>query len=141
MYTSTCFWKSYEKIKDYSPRYKSDKQEQSIEKKAINSLKSLIRQNEITLEQDIILFINTLLKDLKKYKTLSKYTIRKLVLPENKNNAYEILINNIKTLKRRLGNDYLDIITKKAADLDEDIIIAVENKLRPLKKSFVPPRS
>ncbi len=132
------FWKSYEKIKEYKPQYKSGSSELAIEKKAANSLKSLLKQKKYELnlsakdpqlDQTLISFIDTLLKDIKRYKTLSTNTLRKLVLPDKTSNeAYEELIQNIENLRRKIGSDYLEIILKKAKNIDDDIIIAVENK-------------
>ncbi len=123
------FWKSYEKIKEYKPRYKSGSSEIAIEKKAVNSLKSLLNQRKDELNQTLVSFIDTLLKDIKRYKTLSKFTLRKLVLNEkNVDNKYNELIDNVETLRRKIGNDYLDVILNRIANIDDDIIIAVENK-------------
>jgi len=123
------FWKSYEKIKEYKPQYKSGSSELAIEKKAANSLKSLLKQKREELNQTHISFINTLLKDLKLYKTLSTNTLRKLVLPdENIKDPYDELMKNIENLRRRIGSDYLEIILRRVTNIEDDIIIAIENK-------------
>ncbi|MBI9038576.1 MAG: hypothetical protein JEY97_10625 [Bacteroidales bacterium] len=124
------FWKAYEKIKEYKPQYKSGSTELATEKKAVNSLKSLLKQNRCELNQTLISFIDTLLKDIKKYKTLSKFTLRKLVLPEKTSkDSYKKLIENIEGLRRKLGSDYLEIILKRTSSIEDEIIIAVENKM------------
>ena len=123
------FWKAYEKVKEYKPQYKSGSSEIALEKKATNSLKSLLKQKKDKLNQTLISFIDTLLKDIKRYKTLPKYTLRKLVLPEKSSyEPYDKLINNIENLRRKIGRDYLEIILKRISNIDDDIIIAVENK-------------
>ncbi|HDL19479.1 MAG TPA: AAA family ATPase, partial [Bacteroidetes bacterium] len=123
------FWKAYEKIKEYKPQYSSGSSEIALEKKAINSLKSLLKQKKDELNQTLISFIDTLLKDIKRYKTLPKYTLRKLVLPEKSGNEpYDKLIYNVESLRRKIGSDYLEIILKRTSNIDDDIIIAVENK-------------
>ena len=120
------FWQAYEKVKQYKPQYKSGSSEIALEKKAINSLKSLVKQkNQEGLNETLIAFIDTLLKDIKRYKTLPKYTLRKLVLSESN---YKDLINNIETLRRKIGSDYLEIILKRSSNIEDEIIIAVENK-------------
>ncbi len=122
------FWASYEKIKEYKPHYKSSATELSTEKKVINSLKSLLKQKKHELNQTQISFINTLLKDIKKYKTLPKYTLKRLVLSEKQSSKpFDELIKNIENLRRRLGNDYLEIILERTKNIEDDIIIAVEN--------------
>ena len=125
------FWKSYEKIKEYKPQYKSGSSELAIEKKASNSLKSLLKQKRDELNQAHISFIDTLLKDIKRYKTLSTNTLRKLVLPDKTiKEPYDELIQNIENLRRRIGSDYLEIILKRAKNIEDDIIIAIENKIK-----------
>jgi superfamily II DNA or RNA helicase len=125
------FWKSYEKIKEYKPQYKSGSSELAIEKKASNSLKSLLKQKRDELNQTHISFIDTLLRDIKRYKTLSTNTLRKLVLPDKTSKeAYDELIQNIENLRRRIGSDYLEIILKRATSIEDDIIIAIENKMK-----------
>ncbi|RKY76456.1 helicase, partial [candidate division KSB1 bacterium] len=123
------FWRSYEKIKGYKPQYKSGSSELSIEKKAANSLKSLLKHKRDELNKTHIDFIGTLLKDIKHYKTLSINTLRKLVLSEKTNrDQYNELIQNIENLQRRIGSDYLNVILKRTTNINDDIIIAIENK-------------
>ncbi len=125
------FWKSYEKIKEYKPQYKSGSSELATEKKASNSLKSLLKQKSDELNQTHISFIDTLLKDIKRYKTLSTNTLRKLVLPDKTSKEpYDELIQNIENLRRKIGSNYLEIILKRATNIEDDIIIAVENKIK-----------
>jgi len=120
------FWKTYEKIKQYKPQYKSGSPKIALEKKAINSLKSLLKQKKEELSQRLIPFVSILLKDIKKYKTLPKYTLRKLIL--SKENNYDKLIENIEKIRESLGDDYLTAILKKTSNINDDIIIAVENQ-------------
>ncbi|MBS9768035.1 MAG: SWF/SNF helicase family protein, partial [Flavobacteriaceae bacterium] len=120
------FWKSYEEIKAYTPKYNTGKSDIALENKAVSSLKTLLKQHKNELDEELIVFVNTLLKDIKKYKTLPKYTLRDLVLPTGKN-ASKKLIENIKDLKRKLGADYLDLILSRVKNLEEDVIIAVGN--------------
>ncbi|MCH7613486.1 MAG: hypothetical protein IIB45_09040 [Candidatus Marinimicrobia bacterium] len=82
------------------------------------------------LDQTHISFIDTLLKDIKRYKTLSTNTLRKLVLPDKTSKeSYDELIQNIENLRRKIGSDYLEIILKRTSNIEDDIIIAVENKM------------
>ncbi len=122
------FWKDYEKIKKYKPQYKSGSSDIALEKKTFISLKKLLNQKKDELNQTLISFIDTLLKDIKRYKTLPKYTLRKLVLSEKSKTSYNDLIKNIENLRRKIGSDYLEIILKRTSNIDDEIIIAVENK-------------
>lgn len=81
------------------------------------------------MDQGVISFIGTLLKDIRRYKTLPTNTLRKLILPENGGEkSYEELIENIKLLRRKLGDDYLKIVLERTQGISDDIIIAIENR-------------
>ncbi len=128
---SDTFWTCYEKAKTFKPQYRSGSSSMSIENRAINSLKSLLRQRRNELDQKLISFIDTLLLDLKRYKTLSKQTVRKLVLPKVvEDNDYITLINAIIELRQRIGTDYLDVILARTSNIHDDVIIAVENRMK-----------
>ncbi|MDP8203116.1 MAG: helicase-related protein, partial [Candidatus Tenebribacter mawsonii] len=132
------FWKNYEKVKTFKPQYKSGSKTLSIEQKAINSLKSLLKQKREQIDQKLISFIDTLLLDIKRYRTLPTYTLRKLVLPEKTNKEpYDVLIKNIVDLKRKIGIDYLEIILKRTSNIDDDIIIAVENNREQIHETEI----
>ena len=102
------------------------KTELAYDNKAIIGLKSLLREKRDDLDRGLVAFINTLLTDIRKYKTLPKYTLRKLRLPEKKN-PYDELMGNIKDLRRRIGDDYLRIILSRTGNVENDVIIAVGN--------------
>lgn len=124
---NSAFWNSYEEIKAFKPKYKSGRSELALENQAIIALKTLLRKKRDDLDQELVSFIDTLLKDIKKYKTLPKYTLRHLKL-STKKNSFDILITNIKDLRRRLGDDYLNVILSRIDDIENDVIIAVGNK-------------
>ena len=90
-------------------------------------MKTLLKEKRDDLGQELVSFIDTLLKDIKKYKTLPKYTLRQLKLSTNKS-SFDELITNIKDLKRRIGDDYLNVILSRIEDIDNDVIIAIGNK-------------
>ncbi|MBN2891933.1 MAG: hypothetical protein JXL97_08710, partial [Bacteroidales bacterium] len=121
------FWGKYELIKKHRTKHKARKSEKSFEIQAINSLNSLLKAKRTDLNQQTVSFINSLLKDLKKYKTLSTYTLRSIILPGKKENAYETLIENINILRDKIGEDYLEKALQKNTKIDDDIIIAVDN--------------
>ena len=124
---NSAFWNSYEEIKAYKPKYKSGRSELALENQANIALKTLLKEKRDDLGQELVSFIDTLLKDIKKYKTLPKYTLRQLKLSTNKS-SFDELITNIKDLKRRIGDDYLNVILSRIEDIDNDVIIAIGNK-------------
>ena len=125
---NSAFWNSYEEIKSYKPKYKSGRSELALENQANIALKTLLKKKRDDLDQELVSFIDTLLKDIKKYKTLPKYTLRQLKL-STKDSSFDELITNIKDLKRRLGDDYLKVILSRIDDIENDVIIAVGNKI------------
>jgi superfamily II DNA/RNA helicase len=124
---NSAFWNSYEEIKAFKPKYKSGRSELALENQANIALKTLLKEKRDDLDQEIVSFIDTLLKDIKKYKTLPKYTLRQLKL-STKDKSFDELITNIKDLRRRLGDDYLNVILNRIDDIENDVIIAVGNK-------------
>ena len=77
-----------------------------------------------TSKIELVSFIDTLLKDISKYKTLPTNALRKLSL---RNKDYNKLIENIIDLRRRLGDGYLNVILNRIEDIENDVIIAVGN--------------
>lgn len=118
------FWKAYETLKTYEPKYGANNSEIALENKALNSLKSLVKLKKAEIDQDLIAFVHTLIEDIKSYRTLPKYTLRRLVVEKNQ---YDRLIENIKYLQKQLGKNYLKELLKKNKDINNEVIIAVEN--------------
>lgn len=123
---NSAFWKSYEEIKTFKPRYKSGRSELAMENQANIALKTLLKEKRDDLNQELVSFIDTLLKDIKKYKTLPKYTLRQLKLSTS-DKSFDELIANVKDLRRRLGDDYLNVILSRMGNIENDVIIAVGN--------------
>lgn len=123
---NSAFWKSYEEIKTFKPRYKSGRSELAMENQANIALKTLLKEKRDDLNQELVSFIDTLLKDIKKYKTLPKYTLRQLKLSTS-DKSFDELIANVKDLRKRLGDDYLNVILSRMGNIENDVIIAVGN--------------
>ncbi|MGB1205429.1 MAG: helicase-related protein [Chitinophagales bacterium] len=125
------FWKAYQSTKKYKPRYRKKTSEMSLEQQAITALKALQKQgriDKIKIPLKIVMFMTTLLRDLKQYKTLPKYTLRRLTLPKKSKNDYEQLLKNVTKLHQRIGSEYLNITLRQSGKVEEDVIIAVENR-------------
>ena len=122
------FWESYEIMKKYIPKHRSGAGNiKSLEQKALNSLKDLLKNKKELLNYKQIEFINTLISDIRKYKTLPDYTLRRLSLSEKKD-EYETLVENIEDIRLRLKNNYLDKIRERISLIKDDVIIAVRNR-------------
>ncbi|MDR1881876.1 MAG: phospholipase D-like domain-containing protein [Prevotella sp.] len=122
------FWESYEIIKKYIPKHRSGAGNiKSLEQKAITALKDLLKNHKELLNHQQIEFVNTLIYDIRKYKTLPDYTLRRLSL-SGKKDEHETLVENIKDINARLKNNYLDKIRERISMIKDDVIIAVRNK-------------
>ncbi|MFN3480802.1 MAG: helicase-related protein [Thermodesulfovibrionales bacterium] len=122
------FWDEYEGLKDFNERGTLRLTEQSIEQRAINNLKSLLRiegVDEILPYKD---FIRMLLEDILDYGTLSDYTLRRIANIDI--NQKDRMLEEIKRLKRELGDDYLYREKEGLKALSKEIIIAIENQKR-----------
>ena len=81
--------------------------------------------------EEYLPFIQTLLRDIKEYQTLPKYTLRRLTMVEMDGKVSQKGLarfrDELEALRRSLGEDYLDRIEKRVKDFRSEIIIAVEN--------------
>ena len=127
---SPLFWPAYEAIKSYREQVPTPPSEQSLIVKAENNLRSALENHAADLEEDLP-FIQTLLRDLKEYQTLPKYTLRRLTIEEMDGGASQEGLARfraeLENLRRALGEDYLERIEQRIKDLRSEIIIAVEN--------------
>ena len=130
---SSRFWPAYEKIKTFREQTLMPHSEQSLFTKAENNLRSALANHAAELEE-FLPFIQTLLRDLKEYQTLPKFTMRRLTAIEMNGNVSKKGLmrfrSELETLKRSLGENYLERIEKRVKDFHSEIIIAVENIIR-----------
>ena len=127
---SSRFWPAYEKVKIFREQIPMPRSEQSLFVKAENNLRSALENHAGDLDE-YLPFIHTLLRDLKEYQTLPKYTLRRLTKVEmNGKVSQKELVrfrNELESLRRSLGDDYLDRIEQRVKDFRSEIIIAIEN--------------
>ncbi len=104
--------------------------ENSLAIKAENNLRSALEKHAADLEE-YLPFIQTLLRDLKEYQTLPKYTLRRLTAVEMNGKVSKRGLERFKAelnaLRRTLGDDYLERIEQRVKEFRSEIIIAVEN--------------
>ncbi len=121
------FWESYEKVKKHKESRSIPVNEQSVEQKALNNLKTFISKpwEELIPHLD---FLRALREDILDYGTLSDYTMRRIANLEGDDktgqnkSALEIV-----AIKNELGVDYLQKEKERQKDLVKEIIIAIEN--------------
>ncbi|MCH6198618.1 SNF2-related protein [Aquiflexum sp. LQ15W] len=128
---STRFWQVYDEMKDFKKTFRKSrsKSEIDLDVKASNSLKSLLRDHEIQITQDLKDFINTIITDLRKYKTFSKFGLRQFILESSnpRKKDKEAVLEAVKIVRRKRGSDYLDIVMERTQHLEDAVVIAVEN--------------
>jgi SNF2 family DNA or RNA helicase len=124
------FWPAYETIKAYREQTPMPRSEQSLFVRAENNLRSAMINHAAELEE-YLPFIQTLLRDLKEFQTLPKYTMRRLTMIEMDGKVskkeLERFCAQLEALRRYLGSDYLERIEQRTKDFRSEIIIAVEN--------------
>ena len=127
---SPSFWPAYERIKAFREQLLLPRSEQSLLAKADSNLNSALANHAAELK-DYLPFIQTLLRDIREFQTLSKYTLRRLTVPEmDKKATKDRLIRfrkELEYLRQSLGDDYLERIEKRVRESRSEIIIAVEN--------------
>jgi len=118
---SYTFWENYQNIR-LSRKNNAKINEQSLERKAVNNLKTLLNITEL---DEFMPFMRNLIEDILEYKTLSDYTLRKISnlnlksINETKEELYQI--------QDDLGKNYLEQIKEKARLIRNEVIVAVEN--------------
>ncbi|WP_212751770.1 C-terminal helicase domain-containing protein [Mesohalobacter halotolerans] len=128
---SKAFWRVYEAIKTHKEKIRSNNSDLAIEKKAHDNLKVALKVIDASEEENIN-FIKTIIKDIKHYYTMPKYTLRRLafeVLSPNSTKAkWKQFFKELNYIKNRYGIDYLDRILEKVKNKKDEVIIAIENR-------------
>jgi len=126
------FWPVYETIKAHKEKIRSNTSELAIEKKAHENLKVALKVIDASEEENID-FIKTLIKDIKHYYTMPKYTLRRLakdsLSPESAKAKWNYFFKELEFIKKSYGIDYLDNVLEKVKDKKDEVIIAVENRI------------
>ncbi|MEN6579720.1 MAG: helicase-related protein [Anaerolineaceae bacterium] len=126
---STEFWKNYEIAKEIKIEQNNrGLTQQSVEVKALNNLKSLLRKElpEFSQHRD---FLNILLTDMQEWATLPKYTLRTIAgLKYGSKKDMDASVSAIQELYLKLGPDYLEKEIERFKQVQREIIIAVENQ-------------
>jgi len=122
------FWDEYERLKNFTGTTKTRPTEQSLQQKAINMLKSLINNSELSSLTPYKDFLRMLLEDILDYGTLPDYTLRRIANLDPNNIAS--ILKEIERLRKTLGDDYLYREKDRLTELTKEIIIAIENRAK-----------
>ena len=123
------FWPAYDQIKGFREHILLPHSEQSLLSKAENNLRSAIAHHAADLE-DLVPFVQTLLRDIREFQTLPKYTSQigcEEMDGKAKKSDLQSFCQTINDLRQALGDDYLERIEERVKDFRSEIIIAIEN--------------
>lgn len=127
---SNRFWRSYEAVKKYREHIHIPTGEHSLIRRAENNLRSVL-QHHADRFQDHLEFIKTLLRDIRDFQILPRYTLRRLsaleIGPDASLKDIEIFRDELCKLKRTFGEDYLSRIEDRLKKFKSEIIVAMEN--------------
>jgi len=122
------FWDAYEEIKLFKEK-KIPLTEQSLERKALNNLKTLIDKIQLKELMEYKNFLRSLREDILDYGTLSEYTLRRIAnLEFSDEKKVKKAVKELSELKKQLGNDYLLKEKERLKEMNKEIIIAIENQ-------------
>lgn len=127
------FWPAYEDVKNYKPQFKNTKSEASLVKKADANLKIALKLVD-PKQESLIEFMKVLVKDIRKYHTLSSRTLgrlgRKQLNKKSSTKEQKAFFDEVLWIRNRFGADYLDRILDRVANQQNEVIIAVENRIK-----------
>lgn len=122
------FWSLYE-LSIIKNKRRNRNSQLTVEQKSFNSLKSLLKFKNTSLQKEQVNFIETIINDITKYKILPKPTLRKLIFDDSlsTDSAYNKLLKNIEEIRRQVGIDYLKVVLDNVKGFETTVIIAIEN--------------
>jgi len=126
---SSNFWDKYKIVKVIREE-RLPTVEQSLEQKALNNIKTLLKLNnkDLTPLKD---FLRTLREDVIDYGTLSDYTLRRIANLNFSDREINETIEELKKLRDELGgDDYLLKEEERLKTFHKEIIIAIENQIK-----------
>ena len=125
------FWDFYPKLVDKKTYQEKSKTSEKISD-IVNLLKSLKNQDLGELSS----FVQSLLKDIEHYSSLSEYTLKQLrnlaeVYHKNRSNSIEEIKKNLGEIKQEIGEDFIQRTENQLKFLkieNQEIILAIENQ-------------
>ena len=125
------FWSAYQAVKEHREAGHAPASDNAVAVKARNNLQSALKFHKADLAE-YVPFMRTLLRDMRDFQTLPKYTLRRLtkISLDNKASAKKLaeFKRILADLRHNLGEDYLERIEQRLGAVETEIIIAVENQ-------------
>ncbi len=133
---SQIFWKAYSMAGKYQETFsRSTSNVQSLEVRAINNVIYAIDYCEKNNQYELLIFLRTILEDLRQYGSLPDYTLRKIAI-HDLSTAPDMIskfFESIQSLREILGDFYLKHLKERLHYRNSEIIIAEE--LQKLKRN------
>ncbi|MDO4782651.1 MAG: helicase-related protein [Capnocytophaga felis] len=129
---SLLFWTNYEAIKYFKPKFRNKITAESLENRALSNL-----QTYIGLPSDWVIDVNRkfaqkLVEDIKKYYSLPDRTLgrfaRKKLSAKSKEEEIKAFDDEITSVRRLLGDNYLEKLLERVGNNENEVIIAIENQ-------------
>jgi superfamily II DNA/RNA helicase len=118
------FWVQYEAIKKHQPKHRGGTNPNSLESKARNNLSYALTKLKSDDLEPYKPLIKTLIKDLKEYRTLSTYTLRRLSIVDLEFSNPSKWIDELKVLQAYFSNPL-----NSKESIASEIIISIENQV------------
>jgi len=126
---SKSFWKDYLMLKEEAEKFSFKQSQQSNSVKAFNFLSSLLEQNV----KELIpwrAFLIMLREDIENYGTLPEYTLKSICDWENRGKPdYQLIAQELEKLSKTLGKNYLKKVKDNLISYEQQIIVAIENRI------------
>ena len=126
---SKSFWENYRIVLNKEAYIRRKASPNDIENKAINLLNDL-KNREIG---ELKTFVQSLIKDIREYYSISEYIVRKIVDLEDylKAGDLEKVKSELEKIKKEVGNDFIEKVENQLKILEasnQEVIIAIENQ-------------
>ncbi|WP_159991433.1 helicase-related protein [Pelistega ratti] len=124
------FWELYEEFKEGKVKTRNNRGASDIssEVKALDTI-NFFRKQLFEVRPDLVSFADALKIDLREYKTLPKYSLKKIAQISNtrRDDNFMLYVEELERLQKLLGANFLSEIRQKLGNRTKEVIIAVEN--------------
>jgi hypothetical protein len=126
---SKSFWENYRIVLNKEAYIRRKASPNDIENKAINLLNDLKNRDIGELKT----FVQSLIKDIREYYSISEYVVRRIVDLEDdlKAGDLEKVKSELEKIKNEVGNDFIEKVENQLKILEasnQEVIIAIENQ-------------
>lgn len=129
---SEFFWVNYEAMKNYQPKIRIKTTAESLENRALTNLQTYIGLTSEFVSEVHKKFAQKLVEDIKNYYALPDRTLgrfaRKKLSAKSKETEIKAFNEEVESVRRLLGENYLEKLLEKVGNNENEVIISVENR-------------